>query len=95
MKSGKPLADKKSLTLTAEIDQRILPYLIGDKQRIKRILINLLNNALKFTDHGRIQIDVKLLKSKHQAVVLQMIVSDTGVGISTEDQQLFSQDSPG
>ncbi len=89
LESGKPLAEKKSLTLSAELDERIPSYLIGDKQRIKRILMNLLNNALKFTDHGRVQINVKLLKSKHQTVVLQIIVNDTGVGISAEDQQII------
>jgi len=61
------------------------PQVYADKNRTKQIIYNLIGNALKFTEKGRITVDIKP-GSEH---LLQVIVSDTGSGMSTEAQQLL------
>jgi len=61
--------------------------LIGDPHRLNQILLNLLNNGVKFTDHGSVGLTVKCLERGESETVLQFTVSDTGVGIPPESQQ--------
>ena len=90
-------ADKK-LELHVEIAENLPGFLIGDAQRIRQMLINLINNALKFTQQGSIDIRVAMEKQ------LTISVTDTGVGMSDKEcEQLFgnfvqvssSKDRPG
>ena len=55
--------------------------IIGDQFRIQRILINLLSNAVKFTQKGQIRVDVKEIERMDRKVILQIAVTDTGIGI--------------
>jgi two-component system capsular synthesis sensor histidine kinase RcsC len=80
-------AHSKGLQLFACIDPQLPNWLKGDVARIRQILNNLLNNALKFTDNGRIILRVKLESRDGERVMLNWQVSDTGMGISHEDQQ--------
>ncbi len=70
-------------------------YLISDKLRIKQILINLLNNALKFTEGGEVSCVIKKIKQVDQKIQLKFEIIDSGIGISKEQQtklfQVFSQ----
>ncbi|BAZ12406.1 PAS/PAC sensor signal transduction histidine kinase [Calothrix sp. NIES-4071] len=82
----RPIAEKKNLklNLNIEIDNNIV---INDSIRVKQIIVNLLDNAIKFTDTGSINIDVKeLLQDK-----LSICVCDTGIGISEEDLKYIFQ----
>lgn len=88
-------AHQKGLELlfqyTADVPQRLR----GDALRLGQILTNLTNNAIKFTDKGEIVVKIELLLKDKQEVTLQFSVSDTGIGITKEQQnklfQAFSQ----
>lgn len=67
--------------------------LIGDPDRIKQILFNLLGNAFKFTEHGSVQLLVQCLSTEDRSgVELELTVKDTGIGISTENQARLFQE---
>ncbi len=77
---------KEKVNFCVEADQKLPELLIGDADRLKQILINLLNNAVKFTYEGEITLHVKCMEiEKHQKVMLHFVVSDTGIGIKQED----------
>jgi two-component system capsular synthesis sensor histidine kinase RcsC len=80
-------AQSKGLQLFACIDPQLPDWLNGDVTRIRQILNNLLNNALKFTDSGRIILRVRLDSRDGERVMLHWQVSDTGKGISHDSQQ--------
>ncbi|MCU1729172.1 ATP-binding protein [Pseudomonas sp. 7P_10.2_Bac1] len=79
-------AQAKGLQLFALIDSTVPEWLIGDVTRIRQILNNLLNNALKFTDNGKIVLRLKLDSRDDERVLLHWQVSDTGKGIAHEEQ---------
>lgn len=80
----KYLADQKGLVLSYEIDRTIPRSVIGDPTRINQIIVNLVGNALKFTEKGHINVSfTKLLSGPHE-VIIQCIVEDTGIGISKD-----------
>ncbi len=76
--------DAKGLELLCRIDANIPRTLVGDPLRIGQILINFANNAVKFTSAGEVQLRLRLLESDADQVLLQMEVSDTGIGMSEE-----------
>jgi len=82
-------AQGKSLQLYACLDPQLPDRLIGDVTRIRQILNNLLNNAVKFTDSGRIVLRVRLQSRDGERSSVLWQVSDTGKGISEEDQSLI------
>jgi signal transduction histidine kinase len=71
------IADDKSLALTSELDPALPKFIHGDIARLQQILVNLINNAVKFTEKGSIHMS---LKSKDAQTWL-LEVSDTGIGI--------------
>jgi signal transduction histidine kinase len=75
---------KKHLSLETIIDPAIPDWLIGDPHRLNQILINLLGNAIKFTDQGQIQIQVTLREHTESGVLLSFTVRDTGIGITPD-----------
>ncbi|MCN4144446.1 MAG: PAS domain S-box protein [Thiohalomonas sp.] len=81
--------------LNCHIDPDVPCYLISDKLRIKQILINLINNALKFTEQGEVNCVIKKIKQVEQQIQLKFEVIDNGIGISKAQQkklfQVFSQ----
>lgn len=79
-------AHAKCLDLYAVIDPQLPERVIGDVSRIRQILYNLLNNAVKFTEAGRIVLRVKLLGRDGERASLFWQVSDTGKGIAQQDQ---------
>lgn len=89
MATVKPLADKKGLTLRLELGAEELPF-DSDRRRFEQIVINLANNAIKFTDHGAITIKAHLERPGHAPPRLNLEVADTGIGIKAEDlKRLF------
>lgn len=77
----RPSTLTKGIDLKTHVDENIPPCLISDHTKLHRILLNLLGNAIKFTQSGQIVIDVKLLKQNNTHVLLHFSVSDTGIGI--------------
>ncbi len=83
---------KTSLNLLFDHDSSIPEILFGDVIRVRQVLINLINNAIKFTNEGSIKIKTELLKLDEDASTIRFSVSDSGIGISKEDQeQLFTK----
>ncbi len=80
-------SDQKNLYLTFDLDKNIPKFLIGDSLRIKQILINLINNAIKFTSKGGIKIACSLISQEGLDVELKISVTDTGIGISKSAQE--------
>lgn len=72
----------KHLELTVWIDHRIPAQVRGDGGRIRQVLTNLLNNAIKFTAHGEVAVRVTLTSEEETGLLVRCDVSDTGVGIS-------------
>ncbi|MCI5082881.1 MAG: response regulator [Saprospiraceae bacterium] len=82
-----PRALKKGLIFQLDMDEQIPPYLIGDKTRLSQILINLLNNAIKFTEQGKVTFRIQLLQKTEETVYMQFEVIDTGIGIEHDKQE--------
>ena len=77
-------ATEKSLGFDMVIDDNVTNLLIGDSQRLRQIIINLTNNAVKFTDHGKIEVHVSQTDQSNNKAWLKFEVSDTGMGIPPE-----------
>jgi signal transduction histidine kinase len=82
-------ADHKCLKLAWEIDPTVPQKVRGDPGRLRQILINLLSNGIKFTDHGEVRLRVSWVSTKAAEVLLHFVVSDTGIGIPAEKQLLI------
>jgi hypothetical protein len=80
-------ADEKYLKIAFHIDENVPNNLHGDSVRIKQILINLINNAIKFTQQGAIQVDVKLLNQTNSHETIMFSVTDTGIGIAKKNMK--------
>lgn len=77
-------AKGKNLELEARVDETLPNGLIGDDVRIRQILINLLNNSVKYTQEGKVTLDVSG-RREGGSLLLHFEVSDTGIGIKEED----------
>ena len=75
---------QKGLELKVEVDPTIPAELFGDEVRIKQILVNLLNNAVKYTDEGSVTLYVEKEEIKEDQVLLMFSVIDTGMGIKQD-----------
>jgi signal transduction histidine kinase/DNA-binding response OmpR family regulator len=82
-------AHQKSLELVYEIAPDVPSWVEGDPGRLRQIFLNLLGNAIKFTDAGEITVQVTLEKRDAGRAVLRCAVRDTGIGIPVEKQQLI------
>lgn len=77
-------AREKGITLTKSIDHKIERYLRGDPVKLRQIISNLVNNAIKFTDAGSVNLEAATVRDE-QRVILKITVRDTGIGIPEED----------
>ncbi|WP_309382185.1 PAS domain-containing hybrid sensor histidine kinase/response regulator [Cerasicoccus frondis] len=77
-------AGEKKLELIHRINDDVPEAIIGDEMRIRQVLVNLVSNAIKFTDRGRITVKVSCTRIADDAVQLHFSVSDTGIGFSKE-----------
>ncbi len=81
-----PTMQLKQIELNVEIDEFAPQFIVTDRAKLHRVLLNLLGNAIKFTQAGHITIDVKLVDFNGDSTYLQFQVIDTGIGISAEHQ---------
>ena len=81
------IAKNHNNKINVVIDPLIPEYLIGDKLRFSQIIINLVSNALKFTNNGEVNIKADLVKIESKAHFIEFNIQDNGVGIAKEDQE--------
>lgn len=85
-----PTAHEKGIELTLNIQRDVPDNVIGDPLRLQQIVTNLLGNAIKFTEHGNIDIRVEKRSEGNNKIELELQVRDTGIGIPVKQQsQLF------
>ena len=78
-------AKKKGIELTYKSENKLPKALLGDPLRLKQILLNLVGNAVKFTDSGKVELIVKTEPENEQKTWLCFKIADTGIGISKEN----------
>jgi PAS domain S-box-containing protein len=84
-------AEERGLELLFDIDPEMPMALRGDPLRLGQILINLGNNAVKFTEQGEVVISTRVLETNDQQTKIQFSVRDTGIGMSSEQQEKLFQ----
>lgn len=77
-------ADQEGNELLSDLDPRIPDILIGDPLRLKQILTNLVNNAVKFTEKGFVKLSIKMLDNIEEQIRIEFSVEDNGIGIAAE-----------
>ncbi len=75
------LAEQKGIQLRFEVDEGVPETVLGDPARIRQVLLNLIGNAIKFTDQGEVTLRVRLAADHAESVELRFEVRDTGIGI--------------
>ncbi len=81
-----PAATAKGLSLTCMIAPDVPAQLMGDPVRVRQTLVNLVGNAVKFTDAGAITVEARVLRRASSHVVVRVSVTDTGIGVPPERQ---------
>ncbi|MES2426037.1 MAG: response regulator [Bacteroidota bacterium] len=77
----RPMAYDKGLELICEVDKDVPELIMADSLRLNQILMNLINNAIKFTHNGNIKIQLNLIDKGDERVQLEFVVKDSGIGI--------------
>ncbi|WPC39354.1 response regulator [Clostridium sp. JS66] len=85
IKANSSTALDKQIELNYTFSSTIPQFLLGDPNRLKQVLNNLISNAIKFTEHGEISLKVKNIETIDEHVKLEFSVTDTGIGISEEN----------
>ena len=88
-------AAEKKLELAYQIPPEVPDYVVGDLARLRQVIVNLVGNAIKFTERGEILVSVARVSVKNGKIALRFSVKDTGIGIASEHQakvfEVFSQ----
>ena len=91
MRMQEEAARQKGLELSQESDTNLPQSVCGDSLRLRQILLNFVGNAIKFSDHGRIQIRTRLVEEDRHSILLRLDVCDQGIGLSPEQMtRLFT-----
>jgi len=80
-------AGSKDIELVLAPPPDLSAQLVGDALRLEQVLVNLTGNAIKFTEHGVVRVNIAEVTREHQFVTLRFSVSDTGIGIAPEQQE--------
>ena len=78
---------QKGLELRCEVRPEVPPCVVGDPLRLGQVLLNLIGNAIKFTEKGLVVVEVSVTSAGEAGVVLEFAVRDTGIGIAADKQQ--------
>ncbi len=81
----KPKANEKQITLLLLVDETVPETLEGDSFRLTQILLNLVGNAIKYTNKGSVTIQIKYKKIVNNSIKIELEITDTGIGISPEN----------
>jgi signal transduction histidine kinase/DNA-binding response OmpR family regulator len=80
-------AEKKGLELICHIAGDVPDYVVGDAGRLRQVILNLVSNAIKFTEHGEIVVRARLIAWTEENIEVVVDVQDTGIGISPEKRE--------
>lgn len=89
LKIVQPEATAKGLLLRSKIDPQIPATVVGDPTRLRQIIFNLLDNAVKYTTSGSVMLTATLESKSADAILLRISVADTGIGIPMQKRQLI------
>jgi len=78
---------EKGLELLCNVDPDVPEYVVGDWIRVRQVILNLVGNAIKFTEKGEVELDAQLESQDRGNMVLHFVVRDTGIGIPAAAQQ--------
>jgi two-component system, sensor histidine kinase and response regulator len=92
MKALGQRAHAKGLELVCEIRSDVPDQVVGDPSRLRQIVVNLVGNAIKFTDRGEVVLRARLKRQDDASVLVHFTVTDTGIGIPKEKQRLIFQE---
>ncbi len=84
-------AQRKGVELLCRVQPEVPALVAGDPVRLRQVITNLLGNALKFTERGKVELEVEAGSSNQESVPLHFVVRDTGIGISEEKRALIFQ----
>ncbi len=84
-------ANTKGIAFKCELDENLPRYIKGDALRLRQLLINLIGNAIKFTDEGEVSLLVKLKHTENDNLTMCFSVKDSGIGIKKENLELIFQ----
>lgn len=84
-----PSAHNKGLDYTLEMDQKIPEMVYGDVSRLRQVLLNLIGNAIKFTEKGSIRLSARAVDLTDESTRIEFSIKDTGIGIAPEDQRFL------
>jgi PAS domain S-box-containing protein len=84
-----PRAEEHDLELVCDIDPGVPDQLVGDANRLRQVLVNLVGNAVKFTECGEVAVRVTPVRTEADEAVLRFAVSDTGIGIPPDKQRVI------
>jgi len=91
-----PAAAKKNILLRYNVDRNVPDWVLGDQARLRQVLLNILNNAIKLTEAGSVSVNVQAQRSADGRERILFSVADTGVGIPTHQQdRMFGKFSQG
>ncbi len=79
------MASQKGISISISIDEQLPKYLVGDRLRIRQVLLNLLSNAIKFTNKGAVELNLILNSLSENDCSFTIEVIDQGIGISADD----------
>ncbi|MDB5391018.1 MAG: multi-sensor hybrid histidine kinase [Planctomycetaceae bacterium] len=95
VRSHAPQAHSKGIEIVCDLHQTVPECVIGDSGRLRQVLINLIGNAIKFTEQGKVVVRSELISQSDGVCQIRIAVSDTGIGIPIEKQgvifEAFSQ----
>ncbi|MCO5260767.1 MAG: ATP-binding protein [Crocinitomicaceae bacterium] len=86
------LSKDKNLKISFINDKKLATFYQGDEYRIRQILLNLISNAIKYTENGSVEVKIQLVDTSNQNDTIQFLVEDTGIGMSPEElKKAFSE----
>jgi signal transduction histidine kinase/DNA-binding response OmpR family regulator len=80
-------AQEKGIALIAQLDESLPKVVVGDANRFRQVLVNLIGNAVKFTSTGEVRVNARVIEKDKSNATIRLEVTDTGPGISAEDQE--------
>ncbi len=87
IKMNQKLASDQKIDLNFKFDNRISYELIGDYRKLRQVLLNLIQNGIKYTVKGSVTLDCNLVQEENDQVLIEFQVIDTGIGIRPKDQE--------